>query len=93
MNEQPDVDFFRRYPRRAWGERIGPTTVRFHWECGHTEEKDFSKGPVHKRIPESAMGFMAGWWCKEKGGVGPACPKCFPQHQGPGRRRLPRRNH
>lgn len=60
---------------RAFAEYLGDTRIKFTYECGHTEIKDYSKGPVHKRMGPSGCKMMASWWSKEKGGVVAACPK------------------
>ena len=60
---------------RATAEHLGGTRVRFrHLSCGHSSTKDYSKGPVAKRMQETGVRLMVRWW--SKGGVTAPCPKC-----------------
>lgn len=61
---------------RASGEHIGGTKIRFFYPCGYSNVKDYSKGKVSKRMPESACRMMGSWWSKENGGVTAECPRC-----------------
>lgn len=61
--------------RRTYATYLGGTRIKFTWECGATEIKDYSKGPRTKRMSESACQMMARWWSKEKGGATAPCPK------------------
>ena len=60
---------------RAYAEHLGGTVVRFHYPCGHTSTKDYSKGPVVKRMGTLGVKMMASWWSQAKGGVTANCPK------------------
>lgn len=55
-------------------ERIGPTKVKFIFKCGHSDTKDFSKGPVSKRVPASSIDFLFRYW--KNSGVYAECRKC-----------------
>lgn len=63
---------------RGWAEYLGGTRVRFHFnDCSHTVIKDYSKGPVSRRMGEAGTKLMASWWTKEKNGVSiPPCARC-----------------
>lgn len=65
---------------RSWAEYLGGTRIRFHHPCGHTSTKDYSKGPVAKRMGVAGARLMASWWSKEKGGVIARCPKGCKRH-------------
>ena len=54
----------------------GGTKIRFHYPCGHTSTKDYSKGPIPKRMGVLGCKLMANWWAKEHSGVTADCPKC-----------------
>lgn len=64
--------------KRSWAELVKPggTVVRFHYPCGHTSTKDYSKGPIPKRMGRAGCKLMVSWWSKEHGGVTAKCPKC-----------------
>ena len=64
---------------RAWAELVEPggTKIRFHYPCGHTSVKDYSKGPIPKRMGVAGCKLMADWWSKEHGGVTADCPTCL----------------
>jgi hypothetical protein len=58
---------------RAQAEHLGGTRVRFSWPCGTTRTKDYSKGPVAKRITsEFGVQFLSRYW---RDGITAACPK------------------
>jgi hypothetical protein len=62
---------------RGSAEYLGGTRVRFTWPCGHTETKDFSTGPVTKRIGAGGVRFLSRYWGKDQGGVNlPPCRRC-----------------
>ena len=63
---------------RTWAEHLGGTRMKFHYPCGHSSVKDYSKGPVTRRMGEVGVRLMCRWWSKEKGGVTAPCPKCDP---------------
>ena len=54
--------------------RLGPTKVKFIFKCGHSEIKDFSKGPVARRIPADGLNILFKYW--ERSGVYIRCKKC-----------------
>lgn len=60
----------------AYATRLGETTLVFHYPCGHTSRKDYSKGPKAKRLGPAGIKMLASWWSKENGGVNDSCPKC-----------------
>jgi hypothetical protein len=62
---------------RGTAEYLGGTRVRFTWACGHTETKDFSKGPITKRVGEAGCKFLARYWSRSGGGVNlKPCRRC-----------------
>lgn len=61
---------------RAYAEYLGGTKIKFYYDCGHMSVKDYSKGPVSKRVGEIGCKMMTSWWSKEKGGVTAPCPTC-----------------
>lgn len=64
----------REHQRRATAEYLGGTKIRFHFPCGHSQTKDYSKGPVAKRMGEAGCRFMVKYW--STGGVTAECPRC-----------------
>ncbi len=70
----------RRLPSSMLGDKadatyLGGTRFKFTYrKCGHTETKDYSKGPVARRMSEGGCKLMASWW--SRGGVLAVCRKC-----------------
>lgn len=62
--------------RRATAQYIGGTKIRFIFDCGHTQTKDFSQGPISKRMGALGCKLMAHYWSKQGGGVNARCPRC-----------------
>ena len=62
------------FPKRATAEHLGGTKVRFTSPCGYRYTKDYSKGPVAKRMPASGVAWLVRYW--QNGGVDAECPKC-----------------
>jgi hypothetical protein len=62
------------YPNRARAEYMGGTKIRLTWPCGTKRTKDYSKGPVAKRVGEWGCKFYANYW-NRSGGVTAPCPK------------------
>ncbi len=52
---------------------LGGTRVKFTCPKGHEEIKDFSKGPVSKRISETAVKMFIPYW---KDRISITCKKC-----------------
>lgn len=50
------------------------TKVTFLYKCGHKSTKDYSKGPVSKRVSESGLSFLCKYWANS--GIYANCPKC-----------------
>lgn len=50
------------------------TKVIFTYKCGHRSIKDYSKGPISKRIPEQGLSMLCKYWANS--GVYASCPKC-----------------
>jgi hypothetical protein len=60
---------------RGRAEYLGGTRVRFVWPCGHTETRDYSKGPIPKRVGATGVRFLTKYW--SSGGVTlPRCKRC-----------------
>lgn len=56
-------------------KRLGGAKVLFTRACGHSEVKDFMKGPISRRIPEMGLSILIGYW-QRSGVYLPPCPKC-----------------
>lgn len=64
---------------RSYVEYPGGTRLRFVHPCGHTSTKDYSKGPLPKRMGEMGVRMMAKLWRRGGAGVVAPCPKgCMP---------------
>lgn len=50
------------------------TKVTFFLECGHKSTKDFSKGPISKRIGTDGLKLLVKYW--RNSGVYINCAKC-----------------
>lgn len=65
---------------RAWTYKVEGTKITIEYPCGHRSTKDYSKGPISKRMGVEGCRMMGRWWRKEAGGVnaGP-CKRCEKQ--------------
>ena len=62
---------------RTYAEYLGGTRVKYtHEKCGHSEIRDYSKGPVSQRCGEAGARFYASWHSREKGGCTAPCGIC-----------------
>jgi hypothetical protein len=58
---------------RGTAEHLGGTKVRFTCPEGHRFTKDYSKGPIAKRLSANAVVWMCRWW---ETGVDVGCSRC-----------------
>lgn len=64
------------YGTIAQVELIAPTTIRFTFPCGHTSVTNYSKKPLARRLDETGVRFMIGYW-QRGGGCYAPCPRCM----------------
>lgn len=67
----------KRRGRRVRGKLVKRDGTKCTFECpnGHKSTRDYSKGPVYKRITgEASMAMMEHWW---RQGISYECPKCL----------------
>ena len=61
---------------KGTAEHCGGCRVRFTCPAGHVSNRDYSKGPIPKRISETAIRMLVKYW-NGNGGTAYQCKKCL----------------